>query len=166
MKSVQLYGDGELKLNLERLADTTGNQLFLAMLEEAEKIRDLAKEFAPVDDYNLVEAIQTDIESRDASGRFKRKEVTVFVDMEKANDDGTKVGDYAMLIHEYLQPYGSGDLNLGKKSQQKDAGRRVVGGKFLERAILERALPMIDRLEAVAQQHMKRTVSVTPRKKR
>jgi hypothetical protein len=166
MKSVELYGDGELKLNLERLAETTGNQLFMAMLEEAEKIRDLAREFAPVDEYNLVNAIQTDVESRDSSGRFKRKEVTVFVDMNMVNDDGTYVGDYAMLIHEYLQPYGSGDLNLGKKSQLKDAGRRVVGGKFLERAILERALPMIDRLEAVAQQHMKRTVSVTPRKKR
>lgn len=166
MKSVQLYGDGELKLNLERLADTTGNQLFLAMLQEAERIRDLAKEFAPVDDYNLVEAIKTDVEARDALGRFKRKEVTVFVDMEKQNDDGTVVADYAMLIHEYLQPYGSGDLNLGKKSQQKDAGRRVVGGKFLERAILERALPMIEKLEAVAEQHIKRTVNVSSRNKR
>lgn len=163
---VQLFGDGELKLNLKQLAQTTGSALFEAMFEEAEEIKDLAKAFAPVDDYELVNAIETDIEARDASGRFKKKEVTVFVDLNRQNDDGTYVGEYAMLMHEYLAPYGSGDFKLGPKSLKKDGGRRVVGGKFLERAILERALPMMQRLEAAAEQHMKRTVRVSRGNKR
>lgn len=90
-----------------------------------ELIRDAAIEYSPILTGALEHAIKKNTEY---TGINRRAVVTVYI------DESGPVGKYARLIHESLQPYGSGMLNLGKLSAEKDGGRGIVGGKFLQRA--------------------------------
>lgn len=101
------------------------------MKKEGEEIQKLAREYAPVDEGNLEDAITVEA---DRSGVRGRTVVYVYVD-ENHPAHMTTVGQYAMRMHE-------GEYRLGPGSQAKDAGRGVVGPKFLERAVDERS-PMI-----------------------
>jgi hypothetical protein len=113
--------------------------------QEAQEIERLARSFAPVDDGYLESAITaTRVDSEaDSRGRATRSFWRVWVDLEKAAPGDEKnpskvVGDYFVAMHELLMPYGNGPYNLGPKSQAKDGGSGVVGGKFMERAFADR----------------------------
>ncbi|CAB4122127.1 Bacteriophage HK97-gp10, putative tail-component [uncultured Caudovirales phage] len=97
------------------------------MVEGGVKMRDKAKDYAPVDEGNLEDAITVQHDRAGINGRTK---VYVFVDESHPvdNRDGHTVGEYAMRMHE-------GSYNLGEKSLAKQAGLGVtVGPKYLERA--------------------------------
>lgn len=118
------------------------------MQEEGEAIAQLAREFAPVDQGNLEEAIKVEVARGGSRGRIS---VDVYIDPDMPaphiNPDGTvtkgteskTVGDYAAAMHEGLAPYGSGAFKLGPRSLAKAASGAAVGGKFLERALAKRA---------------------------
>ena len=104
---------------------------------EAEKVAQLARDYAPVEHHGLEEAITVE---GDKSGINGRKVYRIFVDENapELNEDGSPtgrlVGRYAGYMHE-----GS-DYKLGKLSREKAAALGVrVGPKFLERAADERA---------------------------
>lgn len=97
------------------------------MVEGGARMRDRAKQYAPVDEGNLEDAITME---HDRSGINGRTQVFVFVDENHPveNRDGHTVGEYAMRMHE-------GVYNLGEKSLSKEASLGVtVGPKYLERA--------------------------------
>ncbi len=118
------------------------------MRSEAEAIQKLAQQYAPVDHGNLGEAIEirTLGGGRDELGRFMRKSFEVFINMNASGHRGEPISQYAYEMHELLLPYGAGGFNLGKLSQQKDAGRGIVGGRFLERAVDEVSKGIMNRL--------------------
>lgn len=109
------------------------------MRKSANEIAQTAKDFAPVDEKRLVEAIRVRTKGggRDLLGRFVRKEVQVYIEGRLRRSDGTTVARYAAIMHELLAPYGAGFYKLGKKSQAKASAGYDVGGKFLERALEE-----------------------------
>lgn len=105
----------------------------------AEMIMKKSQDNSPVDTYNLEEAHHIE-ESITAAGNIR---YTVEVSGEGYGSDNPRdVESYAMLVHEFLAPYGSGELN-GKpfhlknspQNNAKIAEGKQVGGKFMERAI-------------------------------
>lgn len=127
-----------------------------AMRDEANKMADLAREYAPHDEGRLEEAIKVEeIRGESTKGRFARKELVVYVDGDMQGSGNMKVGEYAYLMHEGLGPYGDYTYNLGKGSAEKDGGRGIVGGKFLERAAEERKPSLIKRLDAMFRRFFK-----------
>lgn len=164
---VQIYGVAELALNLRQLSEKTSKALFEGMLEMGEEIAERARDYAPVDEGDLESAIQTDVTNRDGSGRFIKREVSVFINTSLPVSTGGTVGNYAMFIHEHLEPYGTGLAGyLGKRSVAKDGGRGIVGGKFLERAVLEVSVEKIETLRALVSSSMKSTLSTTKTRKK
>ena len=134
-----------LSIQLTQVGKRAMRGVSAVMQEEGMKIRDKAREYAPVDKGNLEDAIRCDIDRNGLNGRTL---VYVYVDMDyPAGANGKTVGDYAMIMHEGLTPYG--ELNLGKYSQIK-AATFAVGGKFLERAIDEVAPKIESRVAAIA----------------
>lgn len=98
------------------------------MKREADLIVKLAKSNAPVDKGDLEESIRAERTYEDN----QRLQIAVIVG---------GVGDvdsYALAMEEGLAPYGSGAFNLGPRSREKAAAGNDVGGKYLERAWLER----------------------------
>lgn len=118
------------------------------MTESVQKIAETAKRYAPVDKYNLEDAIKVTEpkQGRDEMGRFGAMTASVYVDMDAPTQDGRTVGVYALIMHEALAPYGSGAFNLGERSQAKDGGSGEVGGKYLERALEEHADSVVEEL--------------------
>jgi len=111
----------------------------------------LASKFAPKDDGELENAIKVrdGDGQRGADGRFQRKTVEVYVDVNMPTADGRTVGDYAYEMHEHLTPFGP--LQLGPESVSKQASQsEMVGGKFLERAVEERADKIMENLTTAA----------------
>jgi hypothetical protein len=97
------------------------------MIEGGRNMREKAKDYAPVDEGNLEQAITMET---DRSGINGRTNVFVFVDENYPVDDrsGHTVGEYAMRMHE-------GIYKLGQKSLAKQGTLGVtVGPKYLERA--------------------------------
>lgn len=105
--------------------------------EEADKIVETARSFAPVDEGRLEEAIERKMpETRDDNNRVQ---VEVWVNPEAPGSGGANHAmDYAMVMHEFQEP--AGPIPLGPKSEAKQMAKGVVvGGKFLERAYKTRA---------------------------
>jgi len=128
---VKIKGGAGLLANLSRTQERV-DKASLAFLRDAGKfIAGQAKLRAPVDTYDLENAIVSeDNAHRDG---FNRKTVDVYVDLERLDLDSRDGFDYAMEMHE-------GIYNLGPKSQKKDAMVDVgVGAKYLERAIEDNA---------------------------
>jgi hypothetical protein len=121
-----------LTARISQVGDRSSRRILAVMREEADKMRDLAKQNAPVDDGDLVDAIEV-VEER--SGKHGRTEITLQIDPEAVDANGTeRVADYGLKMELGLAPYGSGAFSLGPKSQEKAAGGAKVGGKFMERA--------------------------------
>jgi hypothetical protein len=127
------------------------------MRVEAKEMAELAREMAPVDEGDLEKAIKVRETGggRGSSGQFRRKELVIEVDGDMpagTNKEGqtVTVGDYAYEIHEHMAPAGT-RYNLGPKSRAKQASQRtVVGGKYLERALVEKEKGLVNRVvEAV-----------------
>lgn len=129
---LEIKGIEALLANLSQTGDRAVRGVSDEIKRGAKKIQDLAREYAPEDEGNLSESIKVEV---DRSGINGRVQAFVYVDGDAAAEDGT-VGDYALAVHEGVAPYGSGGHGrIGEKSMAKDAGRGVVGGKFMERAV-------------------------------
>ena len=120
------------------------------MRKEGETISDLARDYAPIQDGKLWEAIKSEDADggRDDLGRRQRVSVSVYVDGSMPGSpswtgEDRLVGDYAMLMHEELGPYGSGRFQPGPLTALDSPPR---GGKFLERAVKERASAFYQRM--------------------
>jgi hypothetical protein len=120
----------------------TKRRVMDVIVKEAKAVQELAIQMAPVDHANLEKAIKIrgdeNGRSRDSSGKFARREVEVYIDMDMPvpNRPEKTVGDYAYEMHEHLTP--AGGLELGPKSVEKQNGSQVtVGGWFLTRALEE-----------------------------
>lgn len=134
-----IYVNKKMFVQLRQLGEKTVKGVSQVMQNYGDKIRDRAREYAPVDEHDLEKAI---VKSTNYNGPNRRSIVSIYVDMTKAAGVHT-VGSYAILMHESLaiglrreEALVRGYLyGLGPKSQKKDAGRGIVGGKFLTRAI-------------------------------
>lgn len=140
---------------LHQVGDRATRGISDVMREEGEIIRDLARDNAPVDDYDLERAITMDV---DRSGVHGRTQVYIYVDEDVEGADGKAVREYATLMHEGLAPYGSGfagdvwNPNYPEsKSKLKAAAGYAVGGKFLTRALKERYAIMMRKVKVIAE---------------
>jgi len=120
------------------------------MRDESGIIQELARNNAPVDKGDLEGAIKID---EDRGGINRRVRLLVYVDPDHPDGDrdDSRVGDYMMLMHEGLAPYGSGAYQLGIKSRAKASAGMDVGGKFFERAYLEREPKIASRVHRMIQ---------------
>lgn len=139
MNKSAVYVNKQMFTKLQQLGPVAVKGMSQIMQHFGDKIRDRAREYAPVDDYNLEKAI---IKETRYDGINRRSTVSIYVDLTKSGKRQT-VGGYAEAMHERLaiglrreealmQGYAFG---LGDRSWKKDAGRGIVGGKFLTRAI-------------------------------
>lgn len=122
---LKVTGLDGLGIRLENVALRASEGAREALERGSQKIRVKAIDYAPVDEGNLEEAIKTE-SNRD--GIHGRKTFSVYVDDTAPGTRANNVGQYATIMHE-------GVYKLGEKSQEKDAGRGVVGPKYLERAL-------------------------------
>jgi len=126
-----------LGLLIEQVGDKVVRRAIDRMRVEGQKVAQKARDYAPVDEGNLEKAIKVSDTGggRNDLGQFTRKSVVIYVDgdMPVPERPGKTVGDYAYDIHEHLEPVGP--KKRGERSEQKDAGRNVVGGAFLTRAM-------------------------------
>lgn len=129
VSSAQLAG---VKTRIQNTAEKTTRQALVELRAGAEDIAELAREYAPVDEGDLEDAI--DVLGEDRGGKNTRTRITIGVD--ESGGTNKPVEGYYEYMHE-------GDYKLGKKSKEKAASLgdgsgtngRVVGKKFLERAI-------------------------------
>lgn len=117
---------------LEQMGERAVKGISDMFQDNATKIRNTAIEFAPVLTGALEDSI---VKNTEYTGINRRAVVTVYI------DESGPAGEYAANVHEHLAPYGDGSWGtVGKSdpnslSMQKDAGRGIVGGKFLTRAV-------------------------------
>lgn len=108
-----------------------------AAVEAVEEATELLKEEsisrAPVDTGDLEECHDTKVHA------FKNNQKVVgvvFIDDSKMQAfHYTPTSQYAIIMHEHLAPYGSGEFQMREASRQKRASGHDVGGKFLLRAL-------------------------------
>lgn len=141
-------------LTLERLQDNVSNSVRKQLEKEAKKVVEVARKMAPIDEHNLEKAIKYESvgtgargkQGRNAKGQFDKNSWVIGVDVNDTAGASKRVGDYAMLVHEYL-PWGTdqkvvypgGEWGLGPKSLEKQknlSGEGIeVGGAFMYRAM-------------------------------
>lgn len=136
-----------LEVTLSQLGERSNREILRVMRDEGEEIAKQARENAPVDEGFLEQAIEV-VENRD--GINGRTTVSVQVDPEAIDDRGESVYEYGVLVNELLAPFGSGLWNLGPESRAKDGGRGVVGGKYIERAVISRQSIIGRRINQIA----------------
>lgn len=139
-----------LGIRLKQVGPKVVKHVVDVMRDESERIQKLAQANAPVDKGDLEGAIKID---EDRGGINRRVRLLVYVDPD--HPDGTRsdstVGDYMMEMHEGLAPYGSGAYHLGPLSIAKAAAGNDVGGKYFERAYLERQSHIASRVHQMVQ---------------
>jgi hypothetical protein len=137
------FNPGQLEFNLRQIGERAMVGMSGRMRKAAIKIRDLAREFAPVLTGDLESAIDY-AAVRDG----RRNSYVVYVDLDKVHGGDKTVGDYAFIMEEQLRPYGNRGkaLHLGRLSQSKAAGGKKVGGRFLSRAIKEGTTELVNEL--------------------
>lgn len=136
------FNPRQLELVMQQVGDRAVKHMSDHMRDTAIRIRDLARDYAPV----LTGLLQENIDyAVSATGINRRNVFVVYIDIDavrKRGEQGGTLADYAWLMEENLHPYGRGlvngrELYLGKKSREKRATGKKVGGKFLARAIKE-----------------------------
>jgi hypothetical protein len=140
--SIKITGVKELSANLQNLSNISTAETSAALKKSAREIRNLARNYAPVDKHNLEKAIIDDATKK--TGRAY-SEYVVGVDESVPIPDrpDKEVGDYAMLMHE-------GTYNLGTKSQDKAVRLGVnVGPGYLYRAFKESRESVVKYVEGV-----------------
>ena len=149
---VTFSGLVETEVMLMEISMNTKKRVTARMYKTALKIQERAKQYAPLDRGYLEHAIKIYPESepagtRDELGRFSKKDIAVFIDMDESIDErpGKTVGDYAYIMHEMLEP--AGVMQLGPESAAKQSGSGLqVGGWFLTRAANDFAVEMMDEI--------------------
>lgn len=144
---VKIEGVEKLLLNLRQIGEHAVKGVSDEIRRGAYEIRDLAREYAPVDEGNLEEALSIEINRDDINGRLQ---AFVYIDVGHAARKSVTgdVGGYAMRMHE-------GFYKLGPKSRAKDGGRRRVGRKFLQRAADELSEEIMARVQAKVARYLK-----------
>lgn len=125
---VKVSGVEELIAQLSQIGKKADRGVADELRRGAEEIAQLAREQAPVDEGNLEDAIKAE---EDRSGINGRIQTYVYVDSNHPAEDGKTVGDYAEFMHE--GSYQPGPLSVAKAR----GNGRIVGRKFLERAVDE-----------------------------
>lgn len=156
--AVKIVGVDELTAMLDRTADDTTREMAKVLQRGAEDVARLASEFSPRDSSALENAWEV-VEmggERDYRGRFTKKSYVVQVDPMATDPDGRPTSLYALEMHEHLAPYGSGRYQLSTHpggSRDKDGGRGVVGGRFLERAVDEVEMDLMAQMQKVVRRN-------------
>jgi len=137
-------------VKLRRTEQRTSKKLLRHMRNSAIKIRDLAREFAPVDEGNLEEAIVVAESKEGFMGRARAVE-TVGVDPSKLGEGYAKYGErYDVLMHE-------GVYNLGDASKAKaNSNGKKVGAKYLSRAWQELEPQITAKAKAIVADEVRR----------
>lgn len=122
---------------LNQIGDRAVKGMSDRMRKTAIRIRDLAREYAPVKSGLLEKSIDY-VTIRDGKGR---NAYVVYIDLDamRTGKRQGRLGDYAWIMHSQLRPYGNKGkpFKLGPGSIAKAAGGRKVGGRFLTRAVKE-----------------------------
>lgn len=135
------FNPAQLEASIKNMADTASSNASRTMRRAAIRIRDLAREYAPIETGTLEKAIDwTKIPGPD-----RRWVYVVYIDLDRSVPGGSnhQVGDYAWIMEQQLRPYGNKGkpYNLGgtptSGSIGKAASGKKVGGHFLSRAIKE-----------------------------
>lgn len=136
---VRMQGFTELSATLTQGSEKVRRAVRERIKREGPNIEAVARAMAPRETMNLEDAIQSVQGYDSANNRRLMVEVGVV-------DEG-RVGDYAVAMHEGLQPFGDGGpwgYKLGPESREKQRGQQeIVGGKFLERALQAREKELI-----------------------
>lgn len=140
------FNPSQLEASIKNMAETAGKNASRTMRRAAIRIRDLAREYAPVKTGTLEKAI--DFTTVQDSNR--RNVFIVYIDLDMVNPGpaGHSVGDYVWIMEQQLRPYGNRGkpYHLGGRpknggaatgSVAKAASGKKVGGHFLTRAIKE-----------------------------
>lgn len=152
---VTVSGMIEAEVMIGQMDMTTKKRVSKVLWAKAVEIQLLAQKMAPRDKGFLEESIKVFPERPDGpaprndAGQFIRKEFYVYVDMEMDIPDrpGKKIGDYAYIMHEHLEPIGP--MRLGPESRDKQSGQsEQVGGAFLTRAMEEVTGGLLEEISA------------------
>jgi hypothetical protein len=135
---IKVHGVESLLMRLHQTGERAVKGVSDEIRKGAYEIRDLAREYAPEREGNLEAALSIEVNTADINGRLQ---AFVYVDeTHPARRSRTgNVGGYAMRMHESF-------YNLGPKSRAKDAGRGIVGRKYLERAAAELGPEIMERV--------------------
>ena len=135
---IRTKGFDSLGLTLRQTGERAERRAREQMKREGEKIADIARTLAPVDYEGQTHGsppareLERSIEAERSYEDNRRLTITVSAG---GVVDGVDVDEYAGLMHEGLAPYGSGAYLPGPATRAKGG---KAGGKFLERAFLER----------------------------
>lgn len=125
---------GTIKMQLRQVGERAAKHGVEFMREEAERAVELARYNAPHDEGKLEAAIQLSPEAVDEN---RRKTVGIWVNPEMPGSGGMRVGEYALMVHEDMMPYG--EINRGAGTIAKGP---QAGAKYFERAI-KKILPKL-----------------------
>jgi len=154
---IEVQGVEELKILLSQGGEKAVRGVLAQMRREAESIKNLAQDMAPLEFGNLEQAIKVrEIGGgRGQFGQFERKSLEVYIDgdMPVPERPGKFVGDYAWEAHQHITPYGFKKLGIWSQAKQ-DSQSEVVGGGFMERAADKVSERMMNRLIEVAKDNL------------
>lgn len=142
---IEVIGVNEVVNRLRRIEDRTTQRQLRRLKKGAKDITQTAKNYAPVDQGNLEEAI-TAVATRE--GTFKNRiEFLIGVDKSKLGPGKNPGGfDYDVEMHE-------GHYKLGERSKEKQERLGViVGAKYLERALQDHEPGIIEDMERIVEE--------------
>lgn len=141
----------QVRARIRNITEDSVKGAYTVMADEGEKVRQIAKQFAPV----WTGALEESITLRKVKGEANRYEIEIYLDPSYTSQ-GESVATYGPKMHTFLSPHAStgsygmtaaedsddergGYYNLGPRSEAKDGGSGIVGGTFLMRALRSRA---------------------------
>lgn len=131
------FNAAQLEASIQNLAERAAKGASEEMRRAAIKIRNLARDYAPV----KTGLLERSIDYMTVKGSDRRNVFVIYIDLDEVDPKGKAVGDYAWIMEEELHPFGrqKGErrYTLGKGSLAKAAGGKKVGGRFLARATRE-----------------------------
>lgn len=126
---MRLEGDIDSLMGMIRqTGDKAKKGVALKMQNIGNEMFDLAREYAPLDFGNLEDAIKINIDRGDINRRIQ---VMIWVDGDMPAHDGRPIGRYALLMHEGLAPWGSGEWHAREGTEKKGP---QAGGRYMARA--------------------------------
>ena len=142
------FNPSQLEASIRNMAEVASSNGSRTMRRAAIRVRDLAREYAPIKTGTLERALDWG----KIMGPDRRFIYVVYIDLDMVNPGpaGHSVGDYAWIMEQQLRPYGNHGkvFNLGPGSVAKKAGGKKVGGHFLTRAIKEGTKDLVSQASA------------------
>lgn len=160
------FNAAQLEVNMLQIGERAIKGMSSKMRLLAIKIRDLAREYAPVRTGTLEDSI--DYMTIKVGGR---NSYVIYIDLDRSRSVGSgQVGDYAFIMEEELHPYGRQKgkryYTLGSRSAAKVASGKKVGGRFLSRAVRDGTKDILETLAAEVHRVVggRRTLSIDYRR--